>query len=579
MAVRYDALLARALAKELHERFASEPAAAIGLQRAAWTSAIVFSGGHVLYSFLHPRAGQTVVRADSPIHAVLEDRSAWRKALKAGSIRADGWNWILFRDLRLTAIEAVPDERVILFDLSGPDGDARFRMVMELPRNRRNVILLETSAGSTHRGQSILRPRPGRAVGAHDYRMPVGRRAGVVSPLDHAEWEQLLSENGTGESTGGEPDGRRERLLRGVAYASPLNADYILRDRDEQRSYARYLEILDGREAWLLARDWGQQPYVHRLGDEAAVSLSTITEGMALSAREEGVAAPARGPDPASAAAQRIAQALRRRQKRLRRRIAGLESELADGESPERLREAGHLLLAHLKQVRRGESSVVLTDFEGEPRAIPLDPALGPADNADRFYRTAARRERALARLPGLIAEARATLERIEAGLARLSETGEADPELTELAALSTDRPASGESSAGRRIPYRRYVTTGGLEVRVGRSSRENDDLTFRNSSPNDIWLHARQAPGAHVILRWTDAEQNPPERDLLEAAILAAQHSDARTSGVVAVDWTRRKYVRKPRKAGPGAVTAERLRTLFVEPDAEATARMSPKP
>ncbi len=85
--------------------------------------------------------------------------------------------------------------------------------------------------------------------------------------------------------------------------------------------------------------------------------------------------------------------------------------------------------------------------------------------------------------------------------------------------------------------------------------------------------------PGAHVILRWTDGNQNPPERDLREAAVLAALHSDARSSGLVAVDWTRRKYVRKPRKSAPGSVTAERLKTLFVEPEAAAEKRMTPKP
>jgi predicted ribosome quality control (RQC) complex YloA/Tae2 family protein len=106
-----------------------------------------------------------------------------------------------------------------------------------------------------------------------------------------------------------------------------------------------------------------------------------------------------------------------------------------------------------------------------------------------------------------------------------------------------------------------------GLEVRVGRSARANDRLTFGNSSPNDVWLHARSVPGSHVILRWPDAGAAPPARDLEEAAALAALFSKARTSALVPVDWTRRKYVRKPRGAPPGSVVLQRAKTVFVEP------------
>jgi predicted ribosome quality control (RQC) complex YloA/Tae2 family protein len=123
--------------------------------------------------------------------------------------------------------------------------------------------------------------------------------------------------------------------------------------------------------------------------------------------------------------------------------------------------------------------------------------------------------------------------------------------------------------------PYRRYRTSGGLEVRVGRGSSSNDDLTFHHSSPDDIWLHARDVAGAHVVLRWPEREANPPARDINEAAVLAALFSRARTAGTVPVDWTRRKYVRKPRKAPPGKVAIERARTVFVEPDAAMEKRM----
>ncbi len=123
-------------------------------------------------------------------------------------------------------------------------------------------------------------------------------------------------------------------------------------------------------------------------------------------------------------------------------------------------------------------------------------------------------------------------------------------------------------------LPYRRYRTTGGRDVWVGRSSKFNDELTFKHARPNDIWLHARHTGGAHVILRWT-GDGAPPPGDLQEAAILAALHSKARTSGTVPVDWTRRKYVRKPRKAPPGQVQPDRVSTVFVEPEPSLLQRL----
>jgi predicted ribosome quality control (RQC) complex YloA/Tae2 family protein len=77
------------------------------------------------------------------------------------------------------------------------------------------------------------------------------------------------------------------------------------------------------------------------------------------------------------------------------------------------------------------------------------------------------------------------------------------------------------------------------------------------------------------VILRWGNREQNPPEADLRDAALAAADSSEARSSGLVAVDWTRRKYVRKPRKAAAGAVIPDRVKTLFVEPDPDRVRQM----
>jgi predicted ribosome quality control (RQC) complex YloA/Tae2 family protein len=121
---------------------------------------------------------------------------------------------------------------------------------------------------------------------------------------------------------------------------------------------------------------------------------------------------------------------------------------------------------------------------------------------------------------------------------------------------------------------FRTYRSSGGLEIWVGRGAASNDELTFRAAAPDDVWLHARDAAGAHVVLRWRRPEP-PPARDLEEAALLAAWHSRARGSALVPVDWTRRKYVRKPRGGAPGLVVVQRCKTVMVRPEGEVERRL----
>jgi predicted ribosome quality control (RQC) complex YloA/Tae2 family protein len=285
--------------------------------------------------------------------------------------------------------------------------------------------------------------------------------------------------------------------------------------------------------------------------------------------------ATAPGPSAPSGLAPEVRDALTADLERMARMADALEREAE--RAPDRaaeLRGIADLLMARLHQVPRGADRVELEDFQGGTRAIELDPSLSAAENAKSLYDRARKRSRAAERLPARARSVRAEHRRLEALLDAMEE-GSADRE--DVARwLDRVRPADGRTDGSdERLPYRAYRSSGGLEIRVGRSGRANDALTFHHSAPDDIWLHARDVAGAHVILRWPDRNQNPPRRDLLEAAILAALHSKARTSAAVPVDWTRRKYVRSPRKAPPGVVLPDRITTLFVEPDPDLEKRL----
>jgi len=252
----------------------------------------------------------------------------------------------------------------------------------------------------------------------------------------------------------------------------------------------------------------------------------------------------------------------------------GLERELENAAHPEDLRERANLLLARLREVKKGSSQIVLKGFRGEDVILDLDPSLSPHENAEALFEEAARMERASLRLPPLLQKATDRLEQLEKLREGLISGEASEEEVGGLLSPSGEKKRWKGVGKGPRIPYRRFKSSGGLEIRVGRGSGDNDTLTFRHSHPGDIWLHARGTSGAHVILRWRKPE-TPPARDLTEAAVLAALHSGARSAQVVPVDWTRRKYVRKPRKGPPGTVLTERTETLFVETDPDLIDRL----
>ncbi|MBK6426300.1 MAG: DUF814 domain-containing protein [Blastocatellia bacterium] len=130
------------------------------------------------------------------------------------------------------------------------------------------------------------------------------------------------------------------------------------------------------------------------------------------------------------------------------------------------------------------------------------------------------------------------------------------------------DRGRSSESSRTVR-GARRFVSSDGYEILVGRTSAANDELTFKIARPSDIWLHAADYPGSHVVVKLLK-RGDVPHRTLLEAAQLAAYFSQAKDDALVDVRYTERKFVGKPRGASPGLVRLQRFKTVAVRPSSD---------
>ncbi len=518
--MRYDALLTRHLAAELNTRYAGHVVHGVELLPDRQQVLIDVEQTRLQWN-LHPTSGYlgrttAVLPLDKPVQ--IPRRARWKRA------------------------HAIFDERVLIIELAGEaKAHSTMQIVFELLTNQWNTITLDADG-------KVLRQLKARTGGGRDIRRGQAyqppHNPDARSTSSQSEWVDIFQRTDPAEHT--------KAFLRRFAYASPLNAAAVFAAGSLEAAFARYQELLPESSPHVITLQDARQPYPHHLWSptsEAQESLLAASESLG-------------GFDISEDVATEIARRLFAAEKKLTRLREELQN--ADTRST-RLRAQADLLMAYSSTITRGAKRVTLPDFEGRPTDIDLDPALSPIENAQELYAEARKQHRAADRLPRLVQQAEGDRTKLLDVHTRAQNGSLTDADLRIL--IRKPPQQKQRSGATAALPYRRYRTSGGLEVRVGRNSRANDELTLHHTSPRDVWLHARHVGGAHVVLRWNEVEANPPMRDLMEAAVLAAFHSKARTSRTVPVDYTRRKYVAKRRKSPPGQVMVERAKTLFVEP------------
>lgn len=250
--------------------------------------------------------------------------------------------------------------------------------------------------------------------------------------------------------------------------------------------------------------------------------------------------------------------------------LSRVKSAMAQPDRSEAHEKAGHLIMAQLAAYQPGREEIEVLDWmdDGQPIKIKMDARLTAVENASVYYEKAKS-----ARTARKVAEERVSnLEKESAELLELLNQVE-NLQTEEEVLQFKDRHANllavldGLPSGGDTIPYRRFYLSQGYEVWVGRNAKQNDDLTLKDARKFDLWLHARGVPGSHTILRLKGREDKPPASIIEQAASIAAWFSKAKTSSLAPVIYVERKYVRKPRKALPGAVVVEREKVIMVEP------------
>jgi len=252
------------------------------------------------------------------------------------------------------------------------------------------------------------------------------------------------------------------------------------------------------------------------------------------------------------------------------------EKDLVKAEKAEIFKIKGELILANLYQLSKGDSFLTVANYydpEGKEIAIELDPRLSPSENAQAFFKKYTKARNSQSYLQEQLGKTAEEADYLEGVLLSIEEAGIVKDlelikgELEEEKYLLSKKPAK-----KNKIPLPQplsFSSSDGLEILVGKNNRENDYLTLKLAHSQDIWLHVKDLPGSHVIIR-LENKQVLPETTLQEAARLAAYYSKARSSSQVPVDYTKRKNIKKPSGAKPGMIIYEEQQTIYVTPDKE---------
>ena len=497
-------------------------------------------------------------------------------AVDPGWLRAAGAQ---LRGMRLRSVRARPGDRVLVlaFGSASRFGVAsESRLVLELVPRYGNVVLLHDRIVVAAAKQFSPAENEARSV---QVGLPYAPPPLPQPSLDFAGFARALE-------TAADPRART-RALGGYRPDVPrLLAASLVAESEASvwPSAARLAEWLDERARGLLAAaeaepDGLGDVHVYRGADGAVVAAHVVplaqyaqlaheTVRSLLDVFAEARTAVLRA-QRGDATERRRAALLARVAKRARAtadEVAAVIARLADASARDRLRESGDALFTHLHDIPAGATRFVPPT--NPALTIALDPELDVNANAQRYY---ARYRKAADALPHLEKRRDALAARGEALDALAFEAERADaatlPELeADLDELEGRPPQRApQPNAKRRVPLR-LDRPSGARIYVGRSPRENVEVTFKIARPDDLWFHARGIPGSHVVLQSAPGRE-PQDDDLAAAADLAATHSKARHAPRVEVDYTERKHVRKQRDAGPGMVWYTNARTRVGNP------------
>jgi len=252
-----------------------------------------------------------------------------------------------------------------------------------------------------------------------------------------------------------------------------------------------------------------------------------------------------------------------------KKKLKYLAADLATAENAEAQKIIADTLMAHLYEMTKGATQIKLPNiYDNTPLQIALAPQLTPSENAQAYYKKYNKYKRALGEIKQQQEETTTLLTYLESLATSLdtattkNEINEIKSEIIDLGLLAKPRKKSPGQESFKPMTIVLNPTT---TLIVGKNNKQNDFVTFKLGKANDLWFHVKNIPGSHVILKST--LPNPEEKDILQAAAVAAAFSKAKNSSKVPVDYTQKRFVKKPSGAKPGFVIYTDQQTLYVTP------------
>ncbi|MCH5584788.1 NFACT family protein [Shimazuella sp. AN120528] len=556
----FDGTVTRAVAHELHTEITNGRITKI-YQPSQWE--IVFTirakgknhklmlSCHPVYARCHLTTASYENPAEPPMFCML-----LRKQLE-GSI--------------IDKIEQVEMERIIHFWIKGKNelGDmVERKLIIEIMGRHSNVILLNPE---TNKIVDAMR-RVGFQTSQYRQVLP-----GIiyVSPPDQGKINPLTAQHDTFISSLDYNAGQlSKQLVNCFMGLGPLPAEEIL-------SQAR---LGDRESLWESFFRWQQNMLAHRYEPEIVTDQSRIFYSSCSLSHKKGehrsfatmsqcldaFYGNKAERDRVAGQTQALVHKLTRDVEKNKRKIKVLQKEIENSSKAETLRLYGELLTTYLHQINRGDKSITVVNYYDESAGevtIPLNEALTPNENAQRYFKKYQKLKAGKKYNEEQIQIAKEENEYLESvlsqlAIANLAEVEQIREELTEEGWIKK-QVKKGRQKPSSPTPTS-YIASDGTTILVGKNNKQNEKLTHHIARKTDTWLHTKDIPGSHVVIRGDHIS----ETALTEAAMLAAYFSKARESSQVPVDYTLVKHVKKPSGARPGFVIYGDQKTIYVTPE-----------
>ena len=265
-----------------------------------------------------------------------------------------------------------------------------------------------------------------------------------------------------------------------------------------------------------------------------------------------------------------ILSAVKKHLKKLEKRITNVQNDIKTASDYENYKTYGELLQINFAHIKKGMESIKVVNMfdNNQPEIeIALDSSLSPNENAELYFKKHRKGREGLELLERRLEITQEELKQANKIFADLElQFPNAKERYASEIASMLPREQS-KAVQAERLPYREHQLSSGLTIFIGRDGADNDRTTFEFCKPYELWFHASQCPGSHVVMKFPNKSFVPSKLEIEETAAIAAFHSKARNDSLVNVIYTERKYVRKPRKAKPGLVTVEREKSVMVVP------------